>query len=58
MEYDDLKWKIARADPALNGTRLIITTTDLEAGYIPLLSVEQLIKEKRRCYAATILRTR
>ena len=46
MEYDDLKWKIARADPALNGTRLIITTTDLEAGYIPLLSVEQLIKEK------------
>ncbi|MGL4684476.1 MAG: sigma 54-interacting transcriptional regulator [Hafnia alvei] len=46
MEYDDLKWKISRADPALNGTRLIITTTDLEAGYIPLLSVEQLIKEK------------
>ena len=46
MEYDDLKWKIARADPALNGTRLIITTTELEAGYIPLLSVEQLIKEK------------
>ena len=46
MEYDDLKWKIAHADPALNGTRLIITTTDLEAGYIPLLSVEQLIKEK------------
>ncbi len=46
MEYDDLKWKIARADPALNGTRLIITTTDLEAGYIPLISVEQLIKEK------------
>lgn len=48
MEYDDLKWKIAHADPALNGTRLIITTTDLEAGYIPLLSVEQLIKEKTR----------
>ncbi|POP43805.1 PTS sugar transporter subunit IIA [Superficieibacter electus] len=46
MEYDDLKWKIAHSDPALNGTRLIITTTDLEAGYIPLLSVEQLIKEK------------
>ncbi|WP_312999007.1 sigma 54-interacting transcriptional regulator [Leclercia sp.] len=46
MEYDDLKWKITRADPALNGTRLIITTTDLEAGYIPLISVEQLIKEK------------
>lgn len=46
MEYDDLKWKIARADPALNGTRLIITTTELEAGYIPLISVEQLIKEK------------
>ena len=44
----DLKWKIAHADPALNGTRLIITTTDLEAGYIPLLSVEQLIKEKTR----------
>ncbi|MDM3464469.1 sigma 54-interacting transcriptional regulator [Citrobacter sp. Cb031] len=46
MEYDDLKWKITHADPALNGTRLIITTTELEAGYIPLLSVEQLIKEK------------
>lgn len=46
MEYDDLKWKIARADPALNGTRLIVTTTDLDAGYIPLISVEQLIKEK------------
>ncbi|HFQ8228244.1 TPA: sigma 54-interacting transcriptional regulator [Citrobacter freundii] len=46
MEYDDLKWKLARADPALNGTRLIITTTELEAGYIPLLNVEQLIKEK------------
>lgn len=46
MEYDDLKWKITHADPALNGTRLIITTTDLEAGYIPLISVEQLIKEK------------
>ncbi|MGY6031755.1 sigma 54-interacting transcriptional regulator [Phytobacter sp. AG2a] len=46
MEYDDLKWKIARADPALHGTRLIITTTDLDAGYIPLLNVEQLIKEK------------
>jgi transcriptional regulatory protein LevR len=30
----------------LNGTRLIITTTDLEAGYIPLLSVEKLIKER------------
>lgn len=46
MEYDDLKWKITHADPSLNGTRLIITTTDLEAGYIPLLSVEQLIKER------------
>lgn len=46
MEYDDLKWKVAQADPVLNGTRLIITTTDLEAGYIPLLSVERLIKEK------------
>ena len=46
MEYDDLKCKIARADPALNGTRLIITTTELEASYIPLISVEQLIKEK------------
>ncbi|MCA7011171.1 sigma 54-interacting transcriptional regulator [Dickeya dadantii] len=46
MEYDDLKWKITHADPSLNGTRLIITTTDLEAGYIPLLSVEQLVKEK------------
>lgn len=46
MEYDDLKWKVSQSDPSLNGTRLIITTTDLEAGYIPLLSVEQLIKEK------------
>lgn len=59
MEYDDLKWKIARDDPALNGTRLIITTTDLEAGYIPLLSVEQLIKEKtqvlRRDYFTDLL---
>lgn len=48
MEYDDLKWKIAGADPALNGTRLIITTTDLEAGYIPLISIERLIKEKNQ----------
>ncbi|HAT1644566.1 TPA: AAA family ATPase [Raoultella planticola] len=46
MEYDDLKWKINHADPSLNGTRLIITTTELEAGYIPLLSVEQLTKER------------
>lgn len=46
MEYDDLKWKINHADPSLNGTRLIVTTTELEAGYIPLLSVEQLIKER------------
>ncbi|WP_413740262.1 sigma 54-interacting transcriptional regulator [Sodalis sp. RH14] len=59
MEYDDVKWKIARSDPALNGTRLIITTTDLDAGYIPLLSVEQLIKEKtavlRRDYFTDLL---
>ncbi|MCW8114164.1 sigma 54-interacting transcriptional regulator [Yersinia intermedia] len=59
MEYDDVKWKIAHADPALNGTRLIITTTDLDAGYIPLLGVEQLIKEKtavlRRDYFADLL---
>ncbi|MFS2222331.1 sigma 54-interacting transcriptional regulator [Pantoea sp. B65] len=59
MEYDDVKWKIARADPSLNGTRLIITTTDLDAGYIPLLSVEQLIKEKtavlRRDYFTDLL---
>jgi len=59
MEYDDVKWKIARADPSLQGTRLIITTTDLEAGYIPLLSVEQLIKEKtvvlRRDYFTDLL---
>lgn len=46
MEYDDLKWKINHADASLNGTRLIVTTTELEAGYIPLLSVEQLTKEK------------
>nr|WP_318383611.1 sigma 54-interacting transcriptional regulator [uncultured Enterobacter sp.] len=59
MEYDDVKWKIARADPSLHGTRLIITTTDLDAGYIPLLSVEQLIKEKtavlRRDYFTDLL---
>lgn len=59
MEYDDVKWKIAHSDPALNGTRLIITTTELEAGYIPLLSVEQLIKEKtavlRRDYFTDLL---
>lgn len=48
MEYDDLKWKISHADPALNGTRLIITTTDLDAGYIPLLGIEQLMKEKTK----------
>lgn len=46
MEYDDLKYKISQSDPALNGTRLIITTTDLDVGYIPIISVEQLIKEK------------
>ncbi|MFJ5484539.1 sigma 54-interacting transcriptional regulator [Pectobacterium actinidiae] len=46
MEYDDLKYKLSQADPALNGTRLVITTTDLDAGYIPIISVEQLIKEK------------
>ena len=46
IEYDDLKWKITHSDSSLNGTRLIITTTDLEAGYIPLLSVEKLIKER------------
>ncbi len=59
MEYDDVKWKIARSDPALNGTRLIITTTELDAGYIPLLNVEQLIKEKtavlRRDYFTDLL---
>ncbi|AHF77865.1 PTS sugar transporter subunit IIA [Sodalis praecaptivus] len=46
LEYDDLKWKIAHDAQALNGTRLIITTTDLEAGYLPSLSVHQLVKEK------------
>lgn len=46
MEYDDLKYKLLQADPALNGTRLVITTTPLDAGYIPIISVEQLIKEK------------
>lgn len=48
MEYDDLKWKLSHGDPSLNGTRLIITTTDLDAGYIPMLSVEQLMKEKTK----------
>ncbi|WP_312885011.1 PTS sugar transporter subunit IIA domain-containing protein [Candidatus Sodalis endolongispinus] len=46
MEYDDLKWKIAHDDPALNGTRLIITTTDLDSGYLLSLSVHQWVKEK------------
>ncbi|TKI07657.1 sigma 54-interacting transcriptional regulator [Martelella alba] len=59
MEYDDVKWKVTHADPALNGTRLIITTTDIEGVYIPLLNVEQLIKEKtavlRRDYFADLL---
>ncbi|WP_413733343.1 sigma 54-interacting transcriptional regulator [Sodalis sp. RH21] len=46
MEYDDLKWKLSKADSALHGTKLIITTTDLDAGYIPLINVRQLLKEK------------
>ncbi|HEY0208077.1 sigma 54-interacting transcriptional regulator [Acerihabitans sp.] len=46
MEYDDLKWKLSKSDSALNGTKLIITTTDLDVGYIPLINVQQLLKEK------------
>lgn len=46
MEYDELKWKLGRADTALNGTKLIITTTDLDAGIIPFVNVQQLLKEK------------
>ncbi len=46
MEYDDLKWKLSKSDSALNGTKLIITTTSLDAGYIPLINVQQLLKEK------------
>ncbi|MFV0575893.1 MAG: sigma 54-interacting transcriptional regulator [Vibrio sp.] len=43
MEYDDLKWKIKQSDSALNGTKLIITTTDLDAEHIPLVNVKDLI---------------
>lgn len=46
LDYDDLKHKLRQQDPALQGTRLIITTTPLEAAFIPLLAVEKLIKEK------------
>lgn len=46
VEYDDLKWKLSRADTVLNGTQLIITTTDIDAGTIPLVNVQQLLKEK------------
>ncbi|RRZ92982.1 sigma 54-interacting transcriptional regulator [Erwinia sp. 198] len=59
LDYDDLKHKIQQQDPALHGTRLIITTTPLEAGFIPLLGVEKLIKEKaevlERDYFANLL---
>lgn len=46
MEYDDLKWKIAKADSALYGTRLLITTTEMDAGYIPQINTRKLISEK------------
>lgn len=46
MEYDDLKWKLTKADSALFGTRLLITTTDLDARYIPQITTRQLISEK------------
>lgn len=47
MEYDDLKWKLANAGDALNGTKLIITTTDLDCGYIPQINVQKLLREKK-----------
>ncbi|MCE0799469.1 sigma 54-interacting transcriptional regulator [Buttiauxella sp. S04-F03] len=47
MEYDDLKWKLANAAEALNGTKLIITTTDLDCGYIPQINVQKLLREKK-----------
>lgn len=46
MEYDDLKWKLAKADSALYGTRLIITTTELNANAIPIINVRKLIGDK------------
>ncbi|MDU7132646.1 MAG: sigma 54-interacting transcriptional regulator [Enterobacteriaceae bacterium] len=46
MEYDDLKWKISKADSALYGTRLLITTTEIDAGYIPQINTQKLIGEK------------
>ncbi|POP44292.1 PTS sugar transporter subunit IIA [Superficieibacter electus] len=46
MEYDDLKWKISKADSALYGTRLLITTTEIDAGYLPQINTRQLIGEK------------
>lgn len=46
MEYDDLKWKLMKADSALYGTRLLITTTDIETGYLPQVTTRRLIGEK------------
>ena len=47
MEYDDLKWKLSNAAEALNGTKLIVTTTDLDCGYIPQINVQKLLREKK-----------
>jgi len=46
MEYDDLKWKINNKESALIGTSLVITTTNLEGGIIPVVNVQQLLREK------------
>lgn len=46
MEYDDLKWKLTKADSALYGTRLLITTTEIDAGYLPQINTRRLIGEK------------
>ncbi|WP_220098828.1 hypothetical protein [Candidatus Sodalis endolongispinus] len=59
MEYDDLKWKLAKDDSALYGTRLIITTTELNANYIPIINVRKLIGDKPdqlwKIYFSTIM---
>lgn len=47
MEYDELKWKVSHAAEALSGTKLIVTTTDLDCGYIPQINVQKLLREKK-----------
>lgn len=46
MEYEDLKWKVINNDPVLLGTKLIVTTTELESPIVPIVNVHDLIREK------------